>query len=185
MMSDGRLTFEHGEIRLGNTLLPGVVLRISVNGVVKFDTADPDGMSGSVRTPMGWNDAEIVIVADLLSDIQVTPYAHNRTCYEKLAELNAVFKGSDNGANPKIFSLRNVHAMSRGVDNVVFCGLTSSETDRDDVIRVNLSFSEHRPYEQRKESRVSLSDSAAGSSSAPVTDQADPGLDDTINVDVR
>lgn len=182
-MSDGRLTFEDGIITLGDDLIPGIVRRVSVNGAVKFDTAKPDGMSGDVRTPMGWKDSEIVVAMDLLSDIQMAPYEDGDTCYDKLAALDAIFKGSDNGSNPKIYTMTNSHTLARGIDEVIFCGLTSAETDRDDMLRVILQFAEFRPYSQQKESRVTLSDAAAGSSPAPVTTAKEPEADESIMAD--
>lgn len=184
-MSDGRLSFENGIVKLADTALPGILRRISVQGAVKFDTAEPDGCSGKVRTPMGWDDSEVAITMDLLSDIQMAPYEENESCYDKLEALDKIFKGSDNGANPKIYTLLNSHSLARGVDQVVFSSLSSRETDRDDVVQVQLRFAEHRPYSVTRESRVTLSDAAVGSSSAPVTEHEDPVADDSIMVDVR
>lgn len=179
-MSDGRLTFEHGQLRLNGSLVPGILKNQVIKGSVRFDTADPDGHSGTVRTPLGWEDSDIVLVVELISEEQTVPYTGTQGVYEKLAQINRIFKGRDNGANPKIYDVDNVHANARDISQVVFSGLQSIETDEDDVLEVHMNFTEHRPYEQVVEGQVSVSDK-------PYTDggtTGDPELASEIMVDV-
>lgn len=174
-MPDGILSFEHGEIRLGNVLLPGTLKSISARGQVRFDEAEQDGMSGKIKMPMGWEDSDIIISVELLSD-------EKSNCYDKLAELNASFKGVDNGANPVIYSVANEHLMARDITDVVFNGLESSETDEDDVILANLSFVEHIPVITKAEERTVASDKAKGEIPS-VTEKKDPEGDSEIMKD--
>ena len=40
------LTFEHGEVRLDNELVPGILQNLRVSGKVRFDEQKVDGGSG-------------------------------------------------------------------------------------------------------------------------------------------
>jgi len=144
---DGMLTFEHGEVRLGSQTVPGILKSMRVRGAVVFDEAEPDGMSGKTKTPKGWDDCAITLTIDLLTDDRAT-------CYDRLAKLNALFKGYDNGANPRVLDVANPHISARGIERVVFAGLDSSESNQDDVVMASLRFTEHRPTIIRAEKRV-------------------------------
>lgn len=143
---DGMLTFAHGEVRLGSNLVPGILKSMRVCGSVVFDEAERDGLSGKTKTPRGWDDCAITLGVELLTD--------NTNCYDKLARLDALFRGHDNGANPRVLDVANPHVTARGIERVVFAGLDSSETDQDDVIMASLRFTEHRPPIIRAEKRV-------------------------------
>ena len=144
---DGMLTFSHGEVRLGSKLVPGILKSLNVRGAVVFDEAERDGLSGKTKTPKGWDDSAITLTVELLTD--------DTTCYDKLASLDALFRGHDNGANPRVLDVANAHVSARGVEGVVFAGLDSAETDQDDVILATLRFTEHRPPIIRAEKRIS------------------------------
>jgi hypothetical protein len=171
-MPDGILSFEHGEIRLAGVLLPGVLKNLSVRGQVRFDEAERDGLSGTARIPMGWEDSDIVATVELLSD-------EESNCYDKLVELDANFKGTDNGANPAIYTVANEHLAARNIDRVIFNGFESQETDEDDVILAILSFVEHIPVITKTEERAIASDTAAGETT-PATTAKEPEPDSTI-----
>lgn len=169
MPVDGYLRFEDGEVRLGGGIVPGVLVSKAVSAAVRFDQAEHDGLSGKAKVPLGWEDADITLVVDLLSD-------DTGDCYDKLAEINRTFKGADNGANPKVYTVTNRHARARGIDQVVFSGLDSEEDDQSDVIRATLKFVEHRPPIVRREQQVSVSKQASGAAptvaATPPSDQA-------------
>lgn len=171
MSVDGRLTFEDGQVSLGGAALPGILVSQSVRGQVRFDEAEQDGLSGKTRMPMGWEDAEVVLVMDLLTD-------DASDCYDKLAKLDAVFRGADTKANPKVYDVANRHLLARSINRVLFSGLESSETDEDDVIRCSLAFVEHKPPVVRQEERVAAKDAkdAASVSTAPTVSAAEPSL---------
>lgn len=159
---DGYITFEHGELRLGNTLVPGVFSRLSIDGKVRFDEAEQDGLSGKVKVPMGWEDAAISVTMQLLTDEQ-------STCYDKLSELSRLYKGHESGGNPTVYRTANPHLAARNIDEVVFDSMNSSEDNMSDSITVSLRFVEHNPPIQQVEMRKS-----AGA--APKAVSADPGL---------
>ncbi|MDY6904081.1 MAG: hypothetical protein SWH61_05280 [Thermodesulfobacteriota bacterium] len=170
-MADRLLTFEHGEVRLGNKVVPGVLKSQSVRGAVRFDEAKQDGLSGKARKTMGWEDADITLGLELLTD-------DDASCYDRLAELNAIFRAFDDDVAPRVYDVTNAHLRARGVDQVVFSGLVSNETDTDDVITCTLTFVEHIPAIANTEKR----DVADGGPAAPQTNtsgeevQPDPSI---------
>lgn len=170
-MVDGYLTFADGEVRLGNALVPGILVSQTIRGAVRFDAAEADGLSGTVKTPLGWNDADVVLTLDLICDEQ-------SDCYDKLTAINQVFNGADNGANPKIYTVTSRHFRARGIDQLVFSGLDSAEDDQSDVIQATLSFVEHVPAIVRQEEHVAASDQAIGT--APQVTVTDPEPEATL-----
>jgi hypothetical protein len=172
MMSDGLLTFDDGIVQLAGARIPGILKSLSIAGQVRFDEAEQDGLSGKVKVPMGWTDADITLVVELTTESGLD-------CYDKLAQINATFKGTDNGGNPKVFDVVNRHAIARGIERVVFAGLGSRETDEDDVILADLAFVEHVPPVTKIEERVS-----ASGGQAPETTALEPELDSSIMVDL-
>lgn len=183
MMADGILQFDHGVVKLDGVELPGIFKNQSIAGSVRFDTAEPTGLSGAVKTPLGWEDADITLVIELVSEGQTSPYVEGRNCYEKLGQIDAIFRGYDNGGNPKIYEVDNAHVLARGISQVVFAGLQSRETQRNDVIQVTLNFIEHMPAVQAAEKQVAATDSAVAA--APVdTSSGTVEADESIMVDV-
>lgn len=168
-MPDGELQFSDGEVSLGGQLLPGILSSQRIGCAVRFDQAQMDGMSGKAKTPLGWADADISLTVELLSD-------ETSDCYAKLTALNRVFKGADNGANPKVYDVANRHARARGISRVVFSGLDSEESDQDDVISATLSFVEHVPAIVKVEKQAASS----GTTSAPAATTAQPAADPAV-----
>ena len=162
---DGLLTYDDGLVRLGSRGVPGVLKRLTIRGEIQFDSFPQDQKSGSAKTPMGWRDSAITIVVDLLTD-------DSSTCYDKLEELNAIYRGYDNGVNPKVFTVGNPHIEARGIDQVVFSGLESSESDDEDSIQATIRLTEHNPAVVRVEkARTSGVAEIDKPTSAPVADQ--------------
>jgi len=176
-MRDGILTFEHGEVRLNGELIPGILRSLSVTGLVRFDDAKQDAMSGKVKTPIGWEDADVFLGLELTSDDSALG-GDSLDCYQKLARINAIFKGYDNGANPKVYDVVNPHLRARGINQVVFSSLDSEEGDDDDAISARLIFVEHNPPVQIAENRANAKDKATGppAVNAPAEPAKDAGI---------
>lgn len=184
MPDDGYMTFDDGRVSLGGVDLPGLMKSLVIRGQVRFDTADPDGASGTVRTPLGWEDSDAVLVMDVLGDPQMAPYPDSgRDVFEILKLYNDIFKGSDNGANPQVYTALNPHFQARGIDRVVWSGFQSVQNDEEDVLELHLNFVEHMPFETKKEARVAASDKAYVNDPAPAV--ADPDPDPVIMVGVK
>lgn len=176
MSLDGLLTWDDGAVKLGGDLLPGVFIDQMINGAVRFDQSEKDAQSGKRKVPMGFEDADIQITMDLLCD-------ESGDCYSKLVKINKIFR-ADNNANPKVYEVVNRHCNARGINNVLFSGLASFESDSDDVITVTLSFVEHMPPVAKRETQQAAANKATppvkaqpAVSASIVKDSAAPFLD--------
>jgi len=158
MSSDGYLTFEDGEVRLGSQLLPGILVSQSIRGAVRYDEAKKDHMSGKNKVPRGWEDSTVTLTLDLLTDSA-------GDCYSKLAVIDKIFKGAQK-ANPKIYEVTGRHLRARGISRVVFDSLDSDESDQDDVIMATLRFVEHIPPVVKREKQAAAKKHLAASSGA-------------------
>ncbi len=173
MMSvDGLLIWDDGEVKLGGELLPGVFIDQRISGAVRFDQSEKDSQSGRNKVPMGFEDADIQITMDLLCD-------EAGDCYAKLKNINKIFRAARN-ANPKVYAVSNRHCNARGINNVVFSGLASFESDLDDVITISLSFVEHLPpVIKREKQQTAARKTTAGTAAAPAV-KSTPAASPTI-----
>lgn len=163
------LSFDDGRVFLDGIEIPGLLQSQNVRGQVRFDEAQKDGMSGKAKTPMGWDDCAVTLTILLQTN-------EDDTCYDKLDQLDNVFRDTDGGANPKILSVANPHLRARHINQVVFSGLSSQETNRDDAIAVNLSFTEHIPVIVPVEKRVVSSDTPSHEA-VPKSSAVEPKLE--------
>jgi hypothetical protein len=166
------LSFSDGVIKLDGAEIEGIVKSVSVSADVKLDEQKVDGLSGTKKVPVGWSDADITVTLELLTDDAAT-------CYERLQELNRLFKSTESAASPKKkFEIANRHTAARGVRSVVFSKLDSSETSDDDVIAVTLQFIEYEPA-------VVPSEKAAAAGSGGSALQEEPEPEASLMVDVK
>lgn len=176
------LTFADGQIRLGGEALPGILQLLRIDGKVRYDDQKVDGTSGKSKTPQGWEDQVVSATLILTTD-------NETDCYEKLEQLSPSFKKPDAKANPQIYSLSNRHAQARGIRQVVFDRLESSETSQSDTIRVTLGFTEHNPPVVRTESAVAKTptpkEMAQQAEDAAKKTSGSPEEDDVIAGDLK
>lgn len=168
-----QLIFADGSIRLNGGELPGIFVSMRVDGKVRYDEQNIDGISGKSKTPQGWEDHVVVASLVLLTD-------DAGTCYDKLAQLTPFFKKPDGKADPQIYSLTNKHTQTRGIRLVVFDRLESMETDQDDTILVTMGFTEHKPPIIRTETGAAKSPEPGEVGKS----QEQPSADDSLTVDV-
>ncbi|MFR9012824.1 MAG: hypothetical protein ACLVI5_04555 [Desulfovibrio piger] len=132
------ITFEDGVVTLAGEEVPGILHSLRVEGKVRFDEQKVDGSSGKKKTPQGFEDSDIMVSLYLVTD-------SDSSCYDKLETLSGMFRKVDDKANPQIYTVANRHLLARGVRQVVFSRLCSSENDRTDEIMATLGFVEHNP----------------------------------------
>ncbi|MDH3975534.1 MAG: hypothetical protein OEV42_14750 [Deltaproteobacteria bacterium] len=133
------ISFDDGIVKLSGIELPGILKRLSIRGRVQFDMAEADGASGKIKKFMGWDDSDISLTIELLTD-------EESDCYDKLLQINGLFKLTDNNtANPVLYTVTNRHCLAREINTVYFAGLNSDESDSDDVIVCMLNFIEDDP----------------------------------------
>ncbi len=132
------ITDDFGQVKLGGQLLPGVIQQIEINGGVRVDIEEVPGQSGSSKQPQGYEDAEITIRIVLPTDEQ-------SDCYGKVAELERSFKKVDSQAKPFVFCIVNKHAAARGINQVIYRGLRTTEGNADDTITAEIALVEFKP----------------------------------------
>lgn len=167
-MGGNYISFEHGEVFLDNVRVPGILVDLQVSGGMRLDSGNQDNMSGTVKIFMGWDDADISITMDLLCGMEEKQGKMvESTCYDKLAEINKLFKKADKNACPIIYSLTNSHTAALKIHNILFSSLSSYETDQDDVIQVRLGFTEYLPAVIKREEQANASKKTTGQSGTP------------------
>ena len=121
-MATKMIVFEDGIISLGGEEVPGIMQSLTVDGKVRFDEQKVDGASGKKKTPQGFEDCEITVSLYLTTEDE-------SSCYDKLQKLSAMFGKVDGKANPQIYNVANRHLLARGIRQVVFSSLQTSESD--------------------------------------------------------
>jgi hypothetical protein len=132
------ITAEAGEIKLNDTLLPGVFQRMEIGGSLRIDEKKVPGSSGKRKQPLGYEDAEVRLALILLTD-------ENSTCYEKAGVLTGLFHNLDNKAKPYVYRIVNRHLSKWDIREVLFKELRTSEDNRRDTIAATLEFAEYKP----------------------------------------
>ncbi|WP_334110588.1 LysM peptidoglycan-binding domain-containing protein [Thermodesulfitimonas autotrophica] len=132
------ITDDFGQVKLGEQVLPGVIQQIEIECNVRVDMEEVPGQSGSSKQPQGYEDAKITIRI-------VLPTDEESNCYSKVAELERSFKKVDSQAKPYVYRIVNKHAAARGISQVVYQGLRTTEGNGDDTITAEISLLEFKP----------------------------------------
>lgn len=170
------ITFEDGVVRLAGEEVPGILNALRVDGKVRFDEQKVDGSSGKKKTPQGFEDSDIMISLYMVTD-------DDTSCYDKLETLSGMFRKVDDNANPQIYTVANRHLLARGVRQVVFSRLCSSENDRTDEIMATLGFVEHNPpvvKTEKAQAKTPTSKELAEQAAEKAKQAAEPKEDELI-----
>ena len=145
------ITDDFGQIKVGDTLLPGTLQKIEVEGSVRIDDMKVPGSSGSSKQPQGFEDA-LIYIELLLSTDDIN------TCYDKLQTLVGIFKKVDKYAKPYIYRIVNKQTQVWGIKEVVFKNCRTSEDNLNDTIKATLEFKEYKPVLVKMEEISSVFD---------------------------
>lgn len=143
-----------GRIALDGSTLPGTVTRIYVKGALLFESTQETGSSKTEKVLTGFDDAEIAINTEILDEGN-----EDKSRYQLLKKLNGMFRAVENGS-PVTYRVDNPHLAARGISQVLFNTLES--TDEDGYIACVLSFVEH-------EKKVAKQESTQAKNSTPST----------------
>ena len=141
------ITAEAGEIKLNDTLLPGVFQSMEISGSLRIDEKKVPGSSGKRKQPLGYEDASVSLSLKLLTD-------DASTCYEKAGVLTGLFHNVDNKAKPYVYRIVNRHLLKWNIREVLFKELRTSEDNRRDTISATLEFTEYKPALVAAESKA-------------------------------
>lgn len=123
-----------GSVSLDDTRLPGAFQSLSVNGEVIIDSGNSAGNNKPRKVMRGYADKVFSLNLILVDDADYT-------VYEQLEELEHLFRRL-NGGVPKVFAIANEHLIARGITQVIFKSLSSSENAGSNRIEVSLGFEE-------------------------------------------
>lgn len=140
------------EIKIGNTVLPGIVQKIEVNGEALIDEVEVEGSKKRPKQAIGYNDITVKITLILTNET-------DSDVYEKLKVLQNAFK-KPSQSKPEGQSIFNKHLSIRGVTKVIFNKLTTSEDSKSDKMKVTLDFMEYNPV------TIAVSNSSSSSTQA-------------------
>lgn len=137
------VTDDIGQVKLGDTLLPGVFEGLEVEGELEIDEQDVQG--GSKRKQvLGFHDPTVTLKLRLLNDAAGTPH-------DKLRVIAALFRGKDKAGKPVVYRIVNQHLALWGIQQVLFKRLRTSESNLDDSLRAELEFTGHSPVVVKKQ----------------------------------
>ena len=146
--------------------LPGVLQSISIGGEITWDSAG-DTSSKDKKITKGYKEKIVTINLILLGEKSRTTLhvldkvldkivgENSNTPYQTLKELERLFKETEGtiGSSepsakeavsimPSLYTIKNDHINSRGINKVCFTSLNSSENSAKDYINVTLTFEE-------------------------------------------
>ncbi len=156
-----------GQVKVGNTLLPGIFESLEITGRVKTDQVEIKGKETKATQAVGYEPATARLTINLL------PTYEGGECSSQVRAIQQAFRESKDQEEPGVYRLVNRHVQARGIDEVVFSGLKTFEDNRSDKLLVICEFMEHVPIQVKvKEqsssaaAQSSTSESAATSSSS-------------------
>ncbi|KEQ23430.1 hypothetical protein ET33_16525 [Paenibacillus tyrfis] len=125
------INLEDEQIKVGDTLLPGVFESMEITGDVKTD--EETGTTKKKIVNYSYNPMTIRLNMIIIPDEQ-------RSAEDKLGEIHQVFRSSPSQTKPETYKLVSSHAQARGVGRVMLMRLRSSDKNNSDFISVTLEF---------------------------------------------
>lgn len=138
-------------IKVGSTVLAGVIVGIEVSGELRLERQKTDGKSGSTTLIKGHEEASIRISLELLGGD------------EEVKKLESVFKGAAGQLGSKGVRVVNRHLDARGVKKLVFKKLTTRDDYPRGKIIADLEFTEFDMEAARLEEKDKSGGGALGS----------------------
>lgn len=131
-----RVPMEPGEVvTLEGVALPGIFRALTVGRGAVLDDRKRPNRSGSSKRPKGFEDAEIRLSMAFVGD---APYAELKACNDRFLDL-------DRKGQPKVVTFLHPHVQARGIKQVIFTQLDTTEQATSSVLTAALEFVEWRP----------------------------------------
>lgn len=132
-----QLIVNHDLIKLGNTILPGVLESIEVEDDTKIDEVEIKGKKKKASQATEYNPTKVKINLNLLTD-------NRSTAEDKLKVISRLYRPSKSHLKPMVYRMVCEQVQAQAVNEVVFTSLRSRGTNMDDIIFVALEFMEHQ-----------------------------------------
>ena len=136
----------HGRMRLGHR--------------VRRDSAAVDGMSGTSKQALGFEDAVVTVELVLPTSYDAASQLE-KDALDLVAELNALFRGKDRQARPQAYVIQSPLTDVWGIKTVQFESVEIEESESD-AIAARIEFVEHQPAEPERRAGKSESTEAGG-----------------------
>lgn len=158
-------TDDIGQVKVGNTMLPGNFDSLEITGTVKIDQVEIPGKDKQATQAVGYEEARIRLAINLL------PKEDDGDCSEDIAKIQRLFRASPKQQAPGVYRIVSRHLQARQIDEVIFSDLKTFEDNRSDKVLVICEFMEHVPINVRVATVAQT-----GSISAPQTQVMSSGL---------
>ena len=164
--------FEDEHIKLGNTVLPGVVKSIEVTESARVDEQEVEGSSVKPKQATGYEDAKVVI--ELIIDD--TP---SKGKYERYADLRRLFRQSGQSV-PTPMAIVCEDTAAHGIDKVIFKQLSHRGENKKGQLTATLELWEYIPQTitaKKTSSKSSSTKKTSSSSKSNLTKQYEDYLE--------
>ena len=125
-----------GQIKVGDTILPGVFESVEVEDTTKQDEVEIEGQNKKATQATEYEPTRVRINLTLLGDASSTPE-------QKLAKIRSIYRPSKAVLVPKVYRIVCDQVQAHGMDEAVFIGMSSRGSNLGDTISVTLEFMEH------------------------------------------
>jgi nucleoid-associated protein YgaU len=127
-----------GQVKLGNTILPGIYESIEIEDEAQLDDVEIEGRQKQKKTTQatGYELPRVKVNLQLLND-EVS------TAEEKLASIRSLYRSSKQQKKPQRYRIVCAQAQAHGIDEVIFTKVKSRGTNLSDTIYLSLEFMEH------------------------------------------
>lgn len=142
-----RITEDIGQVKLGDTILPGIYQALEVTREVRFAEQSVPGASGASRQPLGYEDARITL------DLVLAPMGNGTSPRQQLQVLAALHQAQDGKGRPRVHTIAHPLLAAWGIRQVVFTSLRAHDDSYNDLIACTLELKEHVPRTTKKEAR--------------------------------
>ncbi|MGE5606890.1 MAG: hypothetical protein ACM3YE_14535 [Bacteroidota bacterium] len=137
-------TNDLGEIKIGETILPGIYQSMEISGKLRFDESQMQGKSGTSKQPLGYEDAVINVSLILTTD-------DNFTCYDRLKVIIAVFYKVNKTGKPYVYKIVNHLTSVWGIREVLFTDIRVRDDNKKDYLVIDIVFQEYLPTIVKRE----------------------------------
>lgn len=169
------ISTDAGQVKVGDTLLPGIFESIEVTGAVKMDEVEIRGKEQKSTQAVSYENTRIRLTVALV------PAEEGGDCYDQVAIYQKVFRKSPDQQKPGVYQLVNKHAQARNISQVVFSNFQTTEDNKSDKVLATCEFMEHVPIQVKVATQKAAAastvktapSSAAGTSSTGALGVAD------------
>lgn len=126
---------EDEQIKVGDTILPGIFESVEVDGSAKLDEVEIQGSKKKATQATAYEPVRIKLNLNLTTDEQ--------KAVDKLRTIAKVFRPSRQQEKPKPYRMICEEVQAYDVHEVILYAIKSRRTNLDDIIYVSLEFIEH------------------------------------------